>query len=108
MTLHDVAAEPVAGAQRQLEVHGVALAERAERAAPQGLLHHVGREAPCVRLDGCQADTVDRNRVARAELAGELAAHPEADAAAVTLERLHRPGARYEPREQVTTPGSER
>ena len=108
VALDDVAAEPVAGAQRQLEVDRVARPERAERAAPQRLLHHVGGEAVTVGLDRRQADAVDRHRVARAELAGELAAHAQAHAAAVALERLHRPGAGHEPREHLTTPGSGR
>ncbi len=42
VALDHVAAEPVARAQRQLDVHRVALAERPERGAAQGLGHHVG------------------------------------------------------------------
>ena len=44
VALDDVAAEPVAGPQRQLEVHLVARGERAQRAALERLRHQVGGE----------------------------------------------------------------
>jgi hypothetical protein len=44
VALNHVPAEPVSGAQRQLEVDGVALSERAERGTPERLGHHVGAE----------------------------------------------------------------
>ena len=64
MALHDVAAEAVAGAQRQLEVDAVAGRDAGQRGAAQRLVHHVGRERRRRDRGGGQADAVDRDRVA--------------------------------------------
>src|SRR3954468_18083147 len=68
VALHHVAAEAVARAQRQLDVHRVAHAERPERRAPQRLVHHVGMERAAVRPHSGEAHAVHRDRVAVLEL----------------------------------------
>src|SRR3954451_21473261 len=69
VALHDVAAEPVRGAQRQLEVDLRSALELAQRRAPQRLLHHVGAEQLAAAHPGRrQADAVDRHAVALAQL----------------------------------------
>src|SRR3954468_2764129 len=84
MTLDEVAAEAVADAQRQLEVHSVARLQPAERSDVERLLHHVGLEAVAVDRDRGQADAVHRNRIALRELTGEWG--PDGDARACFLD----------------------
>ncbi len=68
VTLHDVAAEPVGGAQRQLEIDRRADRDLLQRAARKRLVHDIGGEIPLRYLDRRQADAVDRDRVALVQL----------------------------------------
>ncbi len=86
MALHDVAAEPVRGAQRQLEVDVGALRGLGERGAAQRLVHHLGAELPVGDRRRGQADAVDCDRVALGDLLRQPRAHAERDAVA---RRLH-------------------
>jgi hypothetical protein len=101
--LHDVTAEPRARLERRLYVHGVTLAERRERRATQGLLHHVSREAPAAGLDRGQANAVDAHRVAaRDRLDLRLDGQPHA--LPVALDRGDARLVLYEAGEHLTTP----
>src|SRR4051794_36211836 len=83
VALHDVAAQPVGGTQRELEVDGAVGLERSERGAPQRLVHHVGaEELAAAQADDGQADAVDRDRVALAQLAGQRRGDAEPHAVA--------------------------
>src|SRR3954452_17786605 len=78
MPLHDMTAEPVGGAQRQLEVDLRPRLELAQRRAAQRLLHHVGAEQlAAAHARRGQADAVDRHAVALAQLAGQRRAHAQ-------------------------------
>src|ERR671918_7495 len=111
--LHHVTAHAVSGAQRQLQVHLGARAERPERGAAQCLRHHVGCEAVRVRLHGRQADPVHGDRVSLGEVRAERGLHLEppvvdgADGALV----CHEPGEhRYQSfsRARISTSSSSR
>src|SRR5439155_27387363 len=58
VTLHDVAAEPVAGPDRALEVHRVTGPQLAERAAGERLVDDVGRVPPGPDVDDGEAAAV--------------------------------------------------
>src|SRR4051794_5124367 len=76
VALHDVAAEAVGGAQRQLEVDPRVRLHAPERRPAQRLVHHVGAEQlAAAHPDRGQADPVDGDRVALAQLARERRAH---------------------------------
>src|SRR4051794_40135305 len=83
VALHHVTAEPVAGAQRELDVHLIALAQRPQRRAAQRFRHHVGAEAAAVGLDRREADAVDRDRIAVGQLRRQRRGHLQAHAVAV-------------------------
>src|SRR3954452_24730154 len=78
VALHDMPPEPVGGAQRQLEVDLRPRLQLAQRRAPQRLLHHVGAEQlAAAHARRGQADAVDRDAVALAQLAGQGRAHAQ-------------------------------
>src|SRR3954471_5976644 len=78
VTLHDMPAEPVGGAQRELEVDLRPRLQLAQRRAPQRLLHHVGAEQlAAAHARRGQADAVDRHAVALAQLTGQGRAHAQ-------------------------------
>src|SRR4051812_30713502 len=78
--LHDVPAEPVGRAQRQLEVHFRAFTDLRQRGPPQRLVHDVGGEDPVGDRSGGQADAVDGDRIALAQLAGKRSLDVQAHA----------------------------
>src|SRR3954447_14115691 len=83
VTLHDVTAEPIGGAQRQLEVDPRVRLHAPERRTAQRLVHHVGaEELAAAHPHGGQADAVDRHRTALGQLGREPRAHGQAHAVA--------------------------
>jgi hypothetical protein len=98
--LHHVPAEPVAGAQRQLQVDLVADLERGERGTAERLGHDLGRERAVLALCRREADAVHGDRVARPKLAGER----RLDLHAAVRKAAYHALAGYEPREHLTTP----
>src|SRR3954470_493996 len=90
VALDNVAAEPVGGTQRQLEVDGAVGLERAERRAAERLGHHVGAEQlAAAHPAGGEADAVDGDRVALAQLTGERRLDAEAHAVARLVDAMH-------------------
>ena len=88
MTLHDVSAERLAGAQGRLDVDGISGAEPAERGAVERFRHGVEGERAAGRLDDRQADAADRDRVAHGGLGRRSRRlDQEAHAAAAGFER---------------------
>src|SRR5436190_2218221 len=78
VALHDVAAEPVGGAQRQLEVDLRPRLHLPERRAAQRLVHDVRAEQlSSAHPHGGQADAVDRDRVPLGQLGREPRAHAQ-------------------------------
>src|SRR4051794_36428154 len=91
VALHDVAAEAVGGAQRQLEVDPRVRLHAPERRAPQRLVHHVGAEQlAAAHPHRGQADAVDRDGVALGQLTGQRGAHRQAHAVAGLVDPVHR------------------
>ena len=110
VALDDLAAEAPVGPQRELEVHPVAFAERAERAAAQGLGHDVGGEPVPLHLASGQADAVDGYRVPVGQLGrerrGDEEAHPPP---VVALDGRYFADRLHEAREhRLTTPAAAR
>src|SRR3954470_8530795 len=104
VALDDVTTEAVARAQCQLEVDAGPRLELAQRGAAQRLVHHVGAEARPAQPDRRQAHTVDRHRVALADLARQrrLEAQPRAVGGAV--DRGDRAQVRHETSEHQRFP----
>src|SRR4051794_30772551 len=91
VALHDVAAEAVGGAQRQLEVDPRVRLHAPERRAPQRLVHHVGAEQlAAAHPHRGQADAVDRDGVALGQLTGQRGAPRQAHAVAGLVDPVHR------------------
>src|SRR5436190_14001560 len=108
--LDDVSAQAVGGPQRQLEVDGAVRLERAERRAPQRLVHDVGaEELAAAQADGGQADTVDGDRVALAQLAGERRVDAEPHPVARLVDAVDGPEVLNQTGEhELTTPAAGR
>src|SRR5271154_1695942 len=87
VTLHDVPAEAVGGAQRQLEVDRLSLGEPAERGAPERLEHRLRLKAPIAHFAGGEGDAGDGEGDALVERSGELGADREGGAGVVALDR---------------------
>src|SRR3954453_23206770 len=107
VALDDVAAETVGGPQRRLEVDPRVRLHAPERRAPQRLVHHVGAEQlAAAHPHGGQADAVDRDGVALAQLAGQRRAHGQAHAVAGLVDPVDGAEVLDEAGEQgpVTTP----
>src|SRR3954449_3507094 len=80
VALDDVAAQARVGAQRELEVHAAARGNLGQRGPPQRLVHDLGAEAVAAHADRRQADAVDGDGVAVAQLGGERRGDGQADA----------------------------
>src|SRR5690606_39455970 len=65
VALDDVPVQPSAGRQGPLQVDPLARPQLAQRAAAQGLRHHVDGEPVRPRIDHGDTDAVDGDRVAR-------------------------------------------
>ena len=92
VALHDVAAEAVGRAQRQLEVHRASPAPTsASERAPQRLVHHVGgeRSPPAIRVAVRQTPLTATESPSR-ELGGERRAHGQAHAVGGGVDRRDR------------------
>src|SRR4051794_30609773 len=91
VALHDVTAQAVGGAQRQLEVDRRARLHFAERRPAQRLVHHIGaEELPPAHADRGQAHAVDRHRVALAQLGRQRRADAQPDAVGVLVDTVDR------------------
>src|SRR3954451_16931574 len=99
VTLDEVAAEWIAGAQRRLEVHPVAGAKVDEAGQRQRLVDRVGLEGAGAALGDRQARPRDRDRVAGVELGGEGGVDAQPSAAFVAVERRNRPDLAHQPGE---------
>ncbi len=88
MALDDVAAEPLVGARRQLQVDGGAGRERADHGHLERLVHRLGGETRRVGLGRREADAVDGDRVAEADLLPQLRRDAKARAVGAALDAL--------------------
>ena len=107
--LHDVAAEPVRGAQRELQVHVRARRHLGQRGAPQRLVHDLGAELLAGDRRGGEADAVDGHGVALGDLARQARADGQRHAVRRRVHRGDLAQVRDQAREhQLTTPASVR
>src|SRR4051794_4947389 len=101
VALHDVAAEPVGGAQRQLEVDLRPRLHLPQRRAAQRLVHDVRAEQlAAAHPHGGQADPVDRDGIALAQLTGERRDHAQPHPARRLVDAVHGPEVLNKPGEQ--------
>src|SRR5947208_2945876 len=92
VALHDVAAEPVGGAQRQLEVDRRPRLHLPQRRAAQRLVHDVRAEQLSrTHPHGREAHPVDRDRVALGQLARQRRAHAQPHPAGPLVDAVHDP-----------------
>src|SRR5262249_34122020 len=89
VALHEVPADTVRGAQRQLEVHRRARLELSERGALERLGHGARLEAPLANPARGEAHAVDGDRIALPELSGGPGADREGGPPALWPKRGH-------------------